>query len=157
MFDHRPCNDQGTSEGTRGDMPLTSDLLTRPKRGRGVLVRYIGAAGALGLVAASGFLLGPTLLASVAFAQNIDEGKSAPQLFSGNCVTCHKSPNNLARGRMTPTLFLFLQDHYTTSKSDAWSLSSYLTSVDTSGRSRGAKSSSSKKRNPARPPAPIPN
>jgi hypothetical protein len=58
---------------------------------------------------------------------------------------------------MTPTLFLFLQDHYTTSKSDAWSLSSYLTSVDTSGRSRSAKSSSSKKRNPARPPAPIPN
>jgi hypothetical protein len=138
-------------------MPLTSDLLTRPKSGCGVLVRCIGAAGALGLVAASGFLLGSTLLGSVAFAQNIDEGKSAPQLFSGSCVTCHKSPNNLARGRMTPTLFLFLQDHYTTSKSDAWSLSSYLASVDTSGRSRGAKSTPSRKRNPVRPPAPVPN
>lgn len=157
MFDHRRCID-GISfkgEGTRGDMPFTSNLLTRPKPGRGMLVRSIGAAGALGLLTASGFWLGPTL--PVAFAQNIDEGKSASQLFSGSCVTCHKSPNNLAKGRMTPTLFLFLQDHYTTSKSDAWSLSSYLASVDTSGRSRGAKSSSSKKRTPVRPPAPIPN
>jgi hypothetical protein len=143
-------------------MPFTSNLPTRSKPGRGALVRCIGAAGALGLLTASGFLLGPTLLGSVAFAQNIDEGKSASQLFSGNCVTCHKSPNNLGKGRMTPTLFLFLQDHYTTSKSDAWSLSSYLASVDTSGRSRGAKSSSSKsssakKRYPTRPPAPVPN
>ena len=138
-------------------MPFTSDLSNRPGFGRGSLVRSLGAAGALGLLAASAFLLG-----SFALAQNIDEGKSAPQLFSGSCVTCHKSPNNLAKGRMTPTLFLFLQDHYTTSKSDAWSLSSYLASVDTSGRSRGAKSSSkssssAKKRNPARPPAAVPN
>ena len=138
-------------------MPFTSNLPTRPKPGRGVLARHIVAVAALGLLTASGFLLGPILLGSAAFAQNIDEGKSAPQLFSGSCVTCHKSPNNLAKGRMTPTLFLFLQDHYTTSKSDAWSLSSYLASVDTSGRSRGAKSTSSKKRNPARPPAPVPN
>ncbi|HET7887827.1 MAG TPA: cytochrome C [Bradyrhizobium sp.] len=107
--------------------------------------------GGLGLMLGSGFLLGPSAL-----AQNIDEGKNAPQLFAGSCVTCHKSPNNLARGRMTPTLLLFLQDHYTTSTSAAWALSSYLASVDTSGRSKGAKSSSTKKRNP-RPPAAVPN
>ena len=146
-------------------MPFTSNSPSRPKSGRGVLARYVGAAAALGLLTASGFLLGSVplgsiLLGSTAFAQNIDEGKSAPQLFSGSCVTCHKSPNNLAKGRMTPTLFLFLQDHYTTSKSDAWSLSSYLASVDTTGRSRKSSSSksssSTKKRNP-RPPAAIPN
>jgi hypothetical protein len=134
-----------------GDMPLISNSLPRSAPGRGLLGRCLGAAGALGLLIGAGLLLGP------AFAQNIDEGKSAPQLFSGSCVTCHKSPNTLARGRMTPTLFLFLQDHYTTSKSDAWSLSSYLASVDTSGRSRGAKSTPSRKRNPVRPPAPVPN
>jgi len=143
-------------------MPFTSDLLNRPRCGRRPHVRSFGAAGALGLLIGAGFLLGPILsgsflLGSAAFAQNIDEGKSAQQLFSGSCVTCHKSPNNLAKGRMSPTLFLFLQDHYTTSKSDAWSLSSYLASVDTSGRSRGAKSTSARKRNPTRPPAPVPN
>ena len=130
-------------------MSFTSDLLPPAKSGRGRLVRYLCVAG-VGLLAGGGLLLGPTL------AQNIDEGKNAPQLFAGSCVTCHKSPNNLAKGRMTPTLFLFLQDHYTTSKSDAWSLSSYLASVDTSGRSKGTKSSSSKKRAP-RPPAAVPN
>jgi mono/diheme cytochrome c family protein len=116
------------------------------------MVRSLGVAAALGLLLGAGFVFGPA-----AFAQNIDEGKSAPQLFAGSCVTCHKSANNLAKGRMTPTLFLFLQDHYTTSKSDAWALSSYLASVDTTGRSRGTKSSSTKKRNPSHPPAAAPN
>jgi hypothetical protein len=138
-------------------MPSISNFLNRPAFGRGLFARHIVAGSALGLLAASGFLFGPILFGSPALAQNIDEGKSAPQLFAGSCVTCHKSPNNLAKGRMTPTLFLFLQDHYTTSKSDAWSLSSYLASVDTSGRSRGAKSQSTKKRNPSRPPAAVPN
>jgi mono/diheme cytochrome c family protein len=133
---------------------MTSSFLNRPAFGRGRLARNWSAAVALGLLTGAGFWLGPILLGSVAFAQNIDEGKNAPQLFAGSCVTCHKSANNLAKGRMTPTLFLFLQDHYTTSKSDAWSLSSYLASVDTSGRSKGTKSS--KKRTP-RPPAAVPN
>lgn len=138
-------------------MPFTSDLLTQRKLGRGVLARYLCVAGALGLLGA-GLLLGRTAL-----AQNIDEGKSAQQLFAGSCVTCHRSPNGLAKGRITPTLFLFLQDHYTTSKTEAWQLSSYLASVDTSGRPRGSKSSASKsstspkKRHAPRPPAAVPN
>ena len=129
----------------KGDMPFASKILARP-----VLGRLLFVLGALGVLTGSGLLVG-----RAALAQNIDEGKSAPQLFAGSCVTCHKSPNTLAKGRMTPTLFIFLQDHYTTSKSDAWALSSYLASVDTSGRSRGSKSSAPKKR--ARPPAPVPN
>jgi len=130
-------------------MPLTSKLLNRPRFGRGLLAPV-----ALGVLAASGLLAG-----RAALAQNIDEGKNAAQLFAGSCVTCHKSPNNLARGRMTPTLFLFLQDHYTASTSAAWALSSYLASVDTSGRSRGKSSSpkSAKKRASPRPPASVPN
>src|SRR6201992_3968507 len=132
-------------------MPSISNFLSRATFGRGLVLL-----GALGLLAGSGLLAGGGLVLGPARAQNIDEGKSAPQIFAGSCVTCHKSANNLAKGRMTPTLFLFLQDRYTTSKSDAWSLSSYLASVDTSGRSKGTKSASSKKRTP-RPPAAVPN
>jgi hypothetical protein len=128
-------------------MPVTSRFPNRPTLGRGLLVL-----GALAVVAGSALLVGRTAL-----AQNIDEGKNAPQLFAGSCVTCHKSPNNLARGRMTPTLFLFLQDHYTTSTSAAWALSSYLASVDTSGRSRGKSSAPKSPKKRPRPPAAVPN
>ena len=131
-------------------MSFISKIFAGPTLGRGLFVL-----GAIGVLTGSGLLLG-----RAALAQNIDAGKSAPQLFAGSCATCHKSPNTLARGRMTPTLFLFLQDHYTTSKTDAWALSSYLTSVDTSGRGRGTKSSSSKpakKRAAPRPPSAVPN
>ena len=127
-------------------MPSISGIPARPTLGR-----FLFVLGALGVLTGSGLLSGRTAL-----AQNIDEGKSAPQLFAGSCVTCHRSPNVLAKGRMTPTLFLFLQDHYTTSKTDAWALSSYLASVDTSGRSRGS-AAPKKRRSPARPPAAVQN
>lgn len=120
-------------------MKLSSTRLRKPKLDRCLLV--------LGAVCA---LLGPAAL-----AQNIDEGKSAQRLFADTCVNCHRSPNGLAKGRFRPTLFLFLQDHYTTSKSEAWELSSYLASVDTSqsGRSKKTKQTRSSKR----PPAPVPS
>lgn len=120
-------------------MKLSSTRLRKPKLDRCLLV--------LGAVCA---LLGPA-----ARAQNIDEGKSAQRLFADTCVNCHRSPNGLAKGRFRPTLFLFLQDHYTTSKSEAWELSSYLASVDTSqsGRSKKTKQTRSSKR----PPAPVPS
>jgi hypothetical protein len=116
-------------------MQLSSKLLRLPKLGRCLLV--LGAVGAL---------LGPAAL-----AQNIDEGKSAQRLFADTCVNCHRSPSGLARGRFQPTLFLFLQDHYTTSKSEAWALSSYLASMDTppGARSKKTKPSKSSKRPPA--------
>jgi mono/diheme cytochrome c family protein len=122
-------------KGLRGDcyMRLTSKLLQRPKLGRYLLV--------LGAVCA---LLGPAAL-----AQNIDEGKSAPRLFADTCVNCHRSATGLAKGRFRPTLFLFLQDHYTASKSEAWELSSYLAAMDTPPGARSKKTKSSK-----RPPAP---
>ena len=116
-------------------MQLSSKLLRQPKLGRCLLV--LGAVGAL---------LGPAAL-----AQNIDEGKSAQRLFADTCVNCHRSPNGLAKGRFRPTLFLFLQDHYTTNKSEAWELSSYLAAVDTSqsGRSKKTKQTKTSKRPPA--------
>jgi cytochrome c553 len=150
MFDHKAFRRSGDrfylGVRDKGDMPFISAILARPRLGRGLFV-----CGALGLLMGTGLPL-----TRAALAQNIDEGKSAPQLFAGNCATCHRSPNVLGKGRMTPTLFLFLQDHYTTSKTDAWALSSYLASVDTSGRSRGS-AAPKKRRSTARPPAAVPN
>jgi cytochrome c553 len=133
-------------------MPFTAKFLPDARLGRGLFVLA-----AFGLLLGAGFLVGGSLLPGPALAQNIDQGKSAQQLFSGSCVTCHRSPNKLARGRMTPTLFLFLQDHYTTSKTEAWQLSSYLASVDTGGGRLRGDSQPPKKRRAPRPAASVPN
>jgi len=89
-------------------------------------------------------------------AQNIDAGKNAQQLFAGSCATCHRSPRGLAKGRFRPTLFVFLQDHYTSSAGAAWELSAYLASVDVPESSR-SKSGVSKKPKTPRPPAGVPS
>ena len=110
-----------------------------------------------GLLSLSGSSL---LSATGALAQNIDEGKSAPRLFADTCVNCHRSPNGLAKGRFRPTLFIFLQDHYTASSGAAWELSSYLASLDTppGRRTKGAKRSTTPTRASSnRPPAPVPS
>jgi mono/diheme cytochrome c family protein len=99
-------------------------------------------------------LLGALCLVSGApvSAQNLDEGKSAPQLYAATCAACHKNPSALAKGRFRATLLPFLQDHYTTSTSEAWALASYLASVD-AGPPRSKKSGAAKKRPPASIPA----
>ena len=102
----------------------------KPKLGRGLLVL-----GALYLSS------GPAVQ-----AQNIDEGKSAPQLYAATCTACHRNPGALAKGRFRATLASFLQDHYTTGVGEAWALAGYLASVDAGpARSRAAK--------PKRPPS----
>jgi len=114
-------------------MKLSSKLLPQPKLGRCLLVG--------GLLYSLG---GPA-----AQAQNIDEGKSATQLFSATCVNCHRNPGALAKGRFRATLFPFLQDHYTTNAAEAWALASYLASVDAPpARSRTANQTKTSKRPP---------
>jgi hypothetical protein len=102
-------------------------------------------------------------IGGAALAQNLDQGKSAPKLFSDGCATCHHSARGLAKGRFSLTLFLFLQDHYATNSSSAWALTSYLESVDSPkpGRSRAAAAktspaATSPSRSSLRPPAPVP-
>ena len=91
------------------------------------------------------------LAGAAAQAQDIDQGKSATQLFSGSCAECHHSARGLAKGRFRPILFMFLQDHYTASAGAAWELSAYLASVDIpqSGRPKAATK--------PRPPKPVPS
>lgn len=95
---------------------------------------------------------------SVALAQNLDKGKPATKLFAESCVTCHRSPRGLAKGRFKLTLYLYLQKHYSSDSSSAWALASYLESVD-SGRRAAAKSAAktgASRSRLMRPPAPIP-
>jgi hypothetical protein len=103
------------------------------------------------------------LTGAAAQAQNLDQGKSATRLFSDSCATCHRSARGLAGGRFRLTLFMFLQDHYSSNSSTAWALTSYLESVDSPPRGRPraaatkpAPAASSTARSSIRPPLPVP-
>jgi len=99
-------------------------------------------------------ILGAVYLSSgaAAQAQNIDEGKSAQQLYAATCTECHRNPGVLAKGRFRATLASFLADHYTTGVGEAWALAGYLASVDAGPARPKAKSA---KRQPA--PSTQPN
>jgi hypothetical protein len=78
-----------------------------------------GIALTIGLLAA----LAPT----VARAQtNIDQGKSASQLFANGCAECHKSAGGLGKGKNTATVAEFLREHYTTGREQAAALAAYV-------------------------------
>ena len=63
----------------------------------------------------------------VAKAQtNLDQGKSASQIFANACVECHKEPRGLARGRSASALTEFLREHYTTNAQQAAQLAAYV-------------------------------
>ena len=102
------------------------------------------------------------LTGSAAEAQNLDQGKPAAKLFSESCVSCHRSPRGLAKGRFRLTLYLFLQKHYVSGSSSAWALASYLESVESAkrGQSRVAAkppaATTGQARSSLRPPASVP-
>lgn len=113
----------------------------------------------LALVLALGALAGEAV-----HAQNLDEGKSGSKIFADSCTTCHRSARGLARGRFRLTLYLFLQQHYASNASSAWTLASYLESVE--GPQRGLSHAGTARPSPARspaarfslrPPMPVPN
>ncbi|MCW5689148.1 MAG: hypothetical protein KIT76_11445 [Pseudolabrys sp.] len=76
--------------------------------------------------------LGVLAMTAPACAQeNLDQGKSAQQLFASDCAICHKSPQGLA-ARAGSSLFGldgFLREHYTVSRQSAAILARYLQSV----------------------------
>ena len=70
-------------------------------------------------------LIGPAM----AHAQtNIDQGKSASQLFANACAECHKAPHTLAKGKSAATVADFLREHYTTGRDQAAALAAYVVS-----------------------------
>lgn len=60
---------------------------------------------------------------------NLDEGKSAKELFRTNCAICHRSVRGLGRSMGSWTLSGFLTEHYTTGRSAANTLANYLIAV----------------------------
>lgn len=77
----------------------------------------------IGTVAAVAFVMFPTM----ALAQvNIDQGKSAGDIFSSVCTACHKTPRGLAAGKNSLMLSAFLREHYTASSDQASALAAYV-------------------------------
>jgi hypothetical protein len=71
----------------------------------------------------------PATLPSPSRAQtNIDQGKTAAELFAGDCAACHKTTRGLANGRNSLTLSIFLREHYTASSGQAAALAAYVLS-----------------------------
>lgn len=88
-------------------------------------------------------LLISCLVGPAAWAQNLEAGKSASQLFSDTCNACHKSPRGLLKTVSPGSLSGFLREHYTTSGDMASQLASYLISNGASD-SRQAKQGADK-------------
>ncbi len=67
------------------------------------------------------------LAPAMALAQtNLDQGKSASQIFATACAECHKAPRGLANGKNAAALGDFLREHYTTSREQAAALAAYV-------------------------------
>jgi len=67
------------------------------------------------------------LAPAIAHAEtNLDQGKSASQIFAAACAECHKSPRGLANGKSSSTVTEFLREHYTTSRDQAAALAAYV-------------------------------
>jgi hypothetical protein len=57
---------------------------------------------------------------------NLDQGKSAVQLYASACATCHKSPQSVSKTKWLFGLESFLREHYTSSSESAAILAAYL-------------------------------
>jgi hypothetical protein len=79
------------------------------------------------------FAIVAALGVSAAHAQNLDEGKTAPQLFAGDCAACHKGPQGLGKNATVG----FLRQHYTSSARSAALLAAYLAAAG--GNPRGER------------------
>src|SRR5215216_5461021 len=61
--------------------------------------------------------------------QDLDAGKTGPQLFAQDCSACHRSPQGLVKSMSGGSLVSFLRQHYTSSSSSAGALAGYLQSA----------------------------
>src|SRR5262249_54099506 len=66
------------------------------------------------------------LAGTAARAQDLDAGKTGPQLFAQDCVSCHRSPQGLAKRLSGSSLVSFLREHYTSSAASANAVAGYL-------------------------------
>ena len=86
---------------------------------------FRGLAPTLGLAMAMAMAM--ALAPAMALAQvNIDQDKSAAQIYAGDCAACHKSVRGLANGRDAGALAGFLSEHYTASAKEAAAVAAYV-------------------------------
>jgi hypothetical protein len=71
---------------------------------------------------------------------DLNEGKSAAELFQAGCAVCHQSAAGLAKGRRESELVGFLRQHYTSSVQHASVLAGFLMSGGRSGPAVAAPS-----------------
>jgi hypothetical protein len=95
-----------------------------------------------GVRLAFGFLA--LAIAGPAEAQgDLDQGKTAGQLFASACATCHKSPQSVSKTKWSFGLESFLREHYTSGSESAAILAVYLKGQEKlsaqSQRGRGAR------------------
>ena len=79
-----------------------------------------------GLVPTIGLLAAVVPISAQAQQTNLDQGKSASQIFAGSCAECHKAAHGLAKGKSAGTVAEFLLEHYTTGRDQAASLAAYV-------------------------------
>ena len=123
-----------------------------------------------GLRVVSGLLL--VVIASSTRAQgNLDQGKTAAQLYASACATCHQSPQSVSKTKRLFGLESFLREHYTSNRESAAILADYLEgqrrlSADSQRGREARHMSQAKGSNPIvnefgeeipRPPADIPD
>jgi hypothetical protein len=71
------------------------------------------------------------LIAGPAAAQeNLDQGKTAAQLYASDCAICHKTPRGLSQAGGMLGVQSFLRQHYTASREAAAAIASYLAAID---------------------------
>ena len=110
-------------------------------QGVSVFRRFMPLIGLASVAAIAVISAGPTLGQT-----NIDQGKSASELFANYCAVCHKSTRGLANGRNSLTLSLFLREHYATSSQQAASLAAYV--ISAGGNAPAAKPERAKSEEP---------
>jgi hypothetical protein len=81
------------------------------------MIRLAGL-GALAVAAAA--------VMAVAHGQDLDAGKTGPQLFAQDCSACHRSPQGLTKNMSGGSLVSFLRQHYTSSASSANAVAAYV-------------------------------
>ncbi len=72
-------------------------------------------------------ILGLVVPCATAYAQtDYSAGKTAAQLFAGDCSVCHKTTRGLVKTRDPRALASFLREHYTSKAESAGALAAYL-------------------------------
>jgi hypothetical protein len=86
--------------------------------------------------------------------QDLDAGKTGPQLFAQDCAACHRSPQGLARNLSGGSLVSFLRQHYTSSSTSAGVVAGYLLAAGANvrgERQKGQPAEEAKRSKLARP------